>query len=174
MKAPNTPVTLWIATFLWLLTNNAAPAAQSVSIAWDPSPDAAGYFVYWRTDASDLHHPKTDAGTNTQFTIPGIVEGDTCYISVIAYSAEGAESLPATTSFLVPGAIRVERPSSTAPITLRVSAAASSAFDIQATQDFADWTTIGQISACSNEWIFFVDADARTLQQRFYRLTPRF
>lgn len=65
----------------------------SVSLAWDPNPDAnlAGYKVYYGC-ASGSYSLMVDAGNRTSLTISGLEEGKIYYFTATAYGAAGEES----------------------------------------------------------------------------------
>jgi Divergent InlB B-repeat domain len=68
-------------------------AAQSVSLGWDPSPDAnvAGYNVYYGP-ASRSYTNLLVAGNATSIIISGLVGGATYYFAATAYDVTGTES----------------------------------------------------------------------------------
>jgi hypothetical protein len=70
-------------------------ASQSVSLAWDPSPDisVAGYMVRYG-DASGVYTSSLDVGKSTSTVIPGPLDGATYYIVVTAYNSTATESSP--------------------------------------------------------------------------------
>src|SRR5664280_1352135 len=79
-------------------------ATQSVSLAWDPSPDTnvVGYKVYYGV-ASRTYTNIVDVGDVTNTTISGLVEGTTYYFAVTAYNILGMESdFSAEVSYTVP------------------------------------------------------------------------
>ena len=73
----------------------AAPkgGAQSVDLAWDPSPDAgvANYRVHYGT-ASSNYTTFTNAGSATDLTVQGLTEGVTYYFAVTAIGTNQLES----------------------------------------------------------------------------------
>ena len=68
-------------------------ATQSVSLAWDPSPDSAvaGYTVHYG-DASGAYPSGLDVGKGTSAEIPGLQDGTVYYFAVTAYDSSGVES----------------------------------------------------------------------------------
>ena len=72
-----------------------APVSQSVTLAWDPSPDSTvvGYFLYYGP-ASDNCTNRLDAGNSTSATLSGLQPGVAFYFNVTAYDATGQESPP--------------------------------------------------------------------------------
>ncbi len=79
--------------FLALL-HNPVQAVQSVTVAWDPSPDLSvvGYKAYYGV-ASRTYTNLINVGTATRATIPSLVEGRTYYFTATAYNALGMESV---------------------------------------------------------------------------------
>src|SRR5215212_1106329 len=73
----------------------AEAAAQSVTLAWDPSsgPDVAGYLVSWGRQSGKYEH-QADAGNATSFTVPNLLAGQRYFFAVQAYS-----SAPIASSF---------------------------------------------------------------------------
>jgi len=67
--------------------------SQSVTLAWDRETAAgiAGYRVYQGTN-SRAYYRTVDAGTNTQASLTGLVNGVTYFFAVTAYNSSGLES----------------------------------------------------------------------------------
>jgi len=67
--------------------------AQSVSLAWNPSPSSmvTGYMVFYGL-ASGSYSAYVDASTNTTCTVSGLTPGDTYYFAVSAYDPSLDES----------------------------------------------------------------------------------
>ncbi|EEF62400.1 fibronectin type III domain-containing protein [Pedosphaera parvula] len=147
-------------------------AEQSVSLAWDPSPDptVAGYFVRYGT-TSGVYPFQVDAKTLASATVSGLKEGLTYYFVVIAYNASGVESVPSNElAFLVPGALVLTsgvNPSD--PIYIKFPVAPTHWYALEGSSNLATWNTIWQTApATSNDWVQFTDM--RTFSNRFYRL----
>jgi len=68
-------------------------ATQSVTLAWDPSPDTnvVGYRVYYGV-VSRTYTNVVNVGNATNVTINGLVEGTTYYFAATAYNSLGMES----------------------------------------------------------------------------------
>jgi hypothetical protein len=93
---------LLLGTFL--LTQSFTFATQSVTLAWDPSPDptVVGYKVYYGV-ASLTYTNVIDVGDATSVTISNLVEGTTYYFAATAYNILGMESaFSAETVYTVP------------------------------------------------------------------------
>ena len=78
---------------IFALLHNPAQAVQSVTLAWNPSPDVSvvGYNVHYGA-TSGTYTNTVDAGTATNRTIPGLIEGRTYYFAATAYNTTGLES----------------------------------------------------------------------------------
>jgi hypothetical protein len=69
----------------------AAPAAAgSISVSWDPTPGASGYYVYYGT-ASGVYGPPVTALT-TSATISGLQDCTQYYVAVKAFNGSGAST----------------------------------------------------------------------------------
>lgn len=82
------------------------PAAQSVSLAWDPNSETnlAGYIIYYGT-ASGQYSVSNNVGNVTNCIVSGLWEGTNYFFVVTAYDDSGLESDPSNeVSYLVPGA----------------------------------------------------------------------
>ncbi len=105
-------------------------ALQSVTLAWDASPDPTvlGYNVYYGA-ASGTYTNKVDAVNATSATISNLVEGVTYYFAVTAYNGVGLESDPSNEAiYTVPllPAVVLANPANgatyTAPATISLTA----------------------------------------------------
>jgi hypothetical protein len=151
----------------------AAQAQQSLSLAWDASPDplVVGYRVYIGI-ASRTYTNSVDAGQATQVTLPGLVCGVTYYFAVTAYDSLGIESdysgelvwtvpQPSATLEITRLATRQTRLTGTAP--------AGYQYEVLGTQDLAAWDVLGAVTAATNGTLLFTDTNT-ACAQRFYRL----
>jgi hypothetical protein len=88
-------LTLLSAATILTLAALSSHGAQSVTLAWDtsPEPDIAGYRVLYGTAASDLDQV-IEAGVNTEITIFNLSERTEYFFAVTAYDSVGLESLP--------------------------------------------------------------------------------
>src|SRR5436190_12505127 len=84
-----------ILVVLWAGVQLASRADQSVSLAWDSSPDTniVGYAVYFR-NSSGAYDSRLDVGTNISTTVTGLAGGLTYFFIATAYDAAGLESEP--------------------------------------------------------------------------------
>ncbi len=79
---------------LTFLTQIPTFAAGSVTLAWDPSPDASvvGYKVYYGP-ASRVYTNSTTVGNATNTTLAGLTNGATYFFAATAYNSNGDESV---------------------------------------------------------------------------------
>ena len=86
-------------------SSSPAQAGESVTLAWDPSPDSSvgGYFVYYGVVGRNLTN-LLDAGYQTAGTVSNLVAGSTEFFFVTAYNRQRVESLPSNLiTYTVPG-----------------------------------------------------------------------
>lgn len=67
--------------------------AQSTTLEWDPSPNAAGYVVRWGSTVGSYPH-NADVGNATSFAFTNLVTGSPYVAVVEAYDATGVRSAP--------------------------------------------------------------------------------
>lgn len=149
-----------------------ALATQELTLNWQPSPSpyVTGYFVYYGS-ASGIYTTRLDVGLNTQKTITNLQEGQIYYFVATAYDAYGDESLPSNeTQYITPGEIQLTMMNSQS-MTLQFPVAPGHWYEIQASTDLKQWTTLGQTSiAVINMWMQFTDLQRGQFASRFYRL----
>src|SRR5687768_3866738 len=92
---------LLVAFVLWL--SPAVVSADSVTLAWDPSPEATGYTVRWGT-ALGSYPNSANAGSTTSFVITGLIAGATYWTVVQAYNSAGTSAMSTALQFTVPAA----------------------------------------------------------------------
>ncbi len=80
---------------LLVLVCSTTEAAQSITLAWDPSsdPDIAGYHLYYGP-ARRKYDRKIDLGNVTTTTISDLADGSAFYFAVTAYNDAALESPP--------------------------------------------------------------------------------
>jgi len=158
---------------LLMLLCTAAWADQSVSLSWNTNADAsaAGYALY-RGSSPGNYTSRIDVGTNTTVTLTGLKEGQTNYFTVAAYNSariEGSPSAPIV--YLVPGLARLTPPRSGNPASISFPAAIGHWYEVQASVNLTNWSTIYQSSSStSNAWMTFNDPQSATFSKRFYRV----
>jgi hypothetical protein len=147
-------------------------AAGSVTLAWNRSSDTnvAGYNVYYG-GASGAYTNEISAGSATNATISGLVQGTTYYFAATTYSSLGVESsFSSEVSYTVPIPPGVQlRVKPTRQFTLTVTGTIGHTYNIQATQDFKTWTVIGTVTVGVSGSVNFTDTNAASFSRRFYR-----
>jgi hypothetical protein len=139
-------------------------AAQSVTLAWDPSPSptVTGYMLYYSADGTNFDS-QMDAGTNTTWTVTGLEPGSTNYFEVVAYDANNKESPPSNQiEYTVPNAAQtvtvLANPATAGGVTGGGSFAAGSSVTVTATANdgytFANWTENGTVQSTSPSYSF--------------------
>ena len=157
---------------LWGACALSARGDQSVSLAWDASPDTnvIGYYIYYKdTLANDL--TVLDVGNETTVSVPGLTEGRTYSFVVTAYDRDRLESDPsAEVTYLVPGTIQIRPRTGFFPIgRIKFLVTPGRLYLLQASEDLISWNTIWFAYGFADEWIEYQDPAAARFQQRFYR-----
>jgi|SRR5579859_4998055 len=157
---------------LCLLVCAGASADQSVTLAWNPSPDTnvAGYFLCYGAN-SGSYTSQIDAGTNTIATVSGLREGQTYYFAFTAYDAQGLQSDPSNeVPYITPGILLLSSGKKAGdPVNIKFPVAPMHWYEVQATPDFQSWSTVWQTApATSNDLVHF--SEPPTNSARFYRL----
>jgi hypothetical protein len=147
-------------------------AGESITLAWDQSSDTnvAGYKIYDGV-ASHTYTNVVNAGSATNATISGLVQGTTYYFAATTYSSLGVESpFSSEVSYTVPILPGVQlRVTPTRKFILTVTGPINHTYDIQATQDFKTWKVIGTVTVGTNGLSVFTDTNAASYSRRFYR-----
>jgi fibronectin type 3 domain-containing protein len=164
----------WVAILALSLTGaQAAKAAQSLALTWNASTAAGivGYHIHYGDDGNKFQYV-ADAGTNTNYVVSGLQEGQTNSFVVTAYDALGIESAPSNLiSYIVPGLVDLApKASPRHPTVIRFVVAPGHTYQVQASENLTTWNTIGQITATNNTWTQFEDIEGANLKLRFYRL----
>ena len=141
-------------------------------MAWEPSSDTnvVGYNVYYGV-ASRTYPNMINVGNMTNTTVSGLVEGVIYYFAVKAYDKFGDESdFSGEISYLVPNPATVQIHNAPGgQFILTVTGQRGHTYEIQATQDFKTWTTIGTARMGISGSIDFIDKNAANFPRRFYR-----
>jgi hypothetical protein len=151
-----------------------ARSEQSVSFAWDPSPDTnvVGYLVEYGTTSGD-YSSEVDVGTNTSATLSGLEDGLTYYIVVVAYDAESDQSAPSgEISVTVPGQLYIAPGANPGdPVRLIFPTAPYHWYELQAATTLGSWQTIWQTPVEQDfETVEYDDPSNTYMPMRFYRL----
>jgi hypothetical protein len=150
------------------------PVGHSVALSWNPSPDTnvIGYNVYYGV-ASRTYTNMIKVGNVTSATIAGLAGGVTYYFAATSYDSLGHQSdYSGEASYAVPPPIfKMQiRNASAGQFTLTVASQIGHTYEIQATQDFKTWTTIGIVTVGVSGSLDFTDTNAVNFPQRFYRI----
>jgi hypothetical protein len=145
-------------------------ADQTVTLAWNPSddPNVVCYRVHYGTESQNYTSVVT-ADTNYTVTITGLVEGTTYYFAATSVDSAGNESdysdeisytVPVTTATLA-----APTTSSDGQFSFNVTGVDGDQYVVEASTNLVDWDSIE-----TNTTPFeFVDPDAASFNQRFYR-----
>ncbi len=149
-----------------------AKAVLSVSLDWNPNtdPSVAGYNVYYGI-ASRSYTSIVDVGNSSNAVIGGLVEGQTYYFAVTAYTYDGFESdFSDEIVYLVPGLLTITPgPTPSSPIQIRFPVLVGHSYELQISTDLKDWNTVWQTTGVSNDWVEF-DAIPTSLGPEFFRV----
>jgi len=163
--------------FLALLHNPATvlgvtlPNSYSMTMAWQPSssPYVTGYRVYYGP-ASGNYTDSVLIGNVTTNTVSGLASGVTYYFAITTVAMGGQESPFSNEISYVPGVQTVRiRTASAKQFVMTVSGLIGHTYQIQATQDFKTWTTIGTVTLGASGSLDFTDTNAASFPHRFYR-----
>ena len=161
-----------MAVFCALLTGSAR-AERKVTLAWDNSTDSAtsGYVVY-AFEENSQETTRLDVGNNNHAEITGLKEGLNYTFYVTAYNPFRVESPPSQPiSFSVPVPLQMNQSAPGAPGRMRFPAAPGRSYELQASTDLINWSTIWQTGVVNKyAWIEYQDPRARYYSSRFYRL----
>ena len=163
-----------LAFLLALFAGFQLAAAANVSLAWSASSDTnvVGYNVYYGTTSSN-YTTKIPVGNASAITISNLICGTTYYFAATAVDSSGNESgFSNQTQFIVPGLLVMSAGSkSGSPATMQFPVAPSHWYEIQASTDLQNWTTIGQTAVeTANQWVQYSDPNSGAFPSRFYRL----
>ena len=165
---------------LLLACGSAARGEQSVSLAWNASPETnvVGYFLYYSDASGDC--TKTLSITNrteTTATVPGLQSGTTYTFILTAYDGDGLESEPsAEVSYTVPGAISVSALvtisrlwySDDLDIAFGVTTTNHIFFILEASEDLQSWTGVWSTNV-NQPRFFHYYSDVTSHPYRFFR-----
>jgi hypothetical protein len=148
-----------------------AHAERSITLAWNAGDEAAGYIVY-AMEENSTEPIKLDVGESTQTVVSGLKEGLNYTFYVTAYNPVRIESPPSLPiEFKVPVPMQMTPPNGNVPGRIRFPAAPGRWYELQASTDLVNWTTIWQTGKANNyAWMEYQDPRARYYTSRFYRL----
>jgi len=144
-------------------------ADQSVTLAWNPSPDTSvvGYMVLYGSDTTHYNN-QVDAGTNTTWSVTGLQAGTTNYFEVAAYDVNHNSSPPSNpVEYVVPVASQMvtvsANPANAGGVTGGGSFVAGSSVTVTATANtgytFANWTENGTVQSTAPSYTFTLAAN---------------
>lgn len=85
---------------IFLCLFSATASAQTVTLAWDPNPNASGYVVRWGP-VQGSYPESADSGNSTSFELTGLVPGIPYWVVVQAYNTAVVSSYSAPLQFEV-------------------------------------------------------------------------
>jgi hypothetical protein len=171
---------LWVVTLTWLGvcfaahgTQVAPPAGQEVTLGWKASadPTVVGYSFYYGT-VPGVYTNKINVGTNTMFTVSGLVPGSTNYFTTTSYNVSGIESsyVPEV-SYLVPGILTVTQNRTNDSMLIQFPVAPGQSYQLQASSNLMSWSNVWLTpTETTNGWIEYEDPATNKLSAKFYRL----
>ena len=145
--------------------------SYSVNLVWQPSPspDVTGYRVYYGP-ATGNYTNSVLVGKVTANTVTGLASGATYFFAITAVGPGGQESPFSNQISFVPGVPTVWiRAASKNQFVLTVSGLIGHTYQVQATQDFKTWTTIGTVTLGASGSLNFTDTNVASYPHRFYR-----
>ena len=156
-----------------LVTLDCAKGA-SVSLGWSASTDTnvVAYNVYYGTVSGD-YTSEISVGNVSDVTISNLTAGTTYYFAATAVDANGNESgFSAETAYVVPGTLALSAGAVPGgPMTINFPVASGHSYDVQASADLKNWTTIYTTDVePTNEVAQFADTNSSQFPSRFYRL----
>ena len=145
----------------------------SVTLAWDRSPDSSvtGYRIYHGA-ASGNYMNSVAVGNVTTSTFPGLASGVTYFFAVTAHDASGLESsFSNEIAYTVPGSLATVqlRVTPDGQVILTVAGQVGHTYDIQGMPDLETWTVIGTVTLGASGSVDFIDTNAASFPNRFYR-----
>ncbi len=144
-----------------------ALTAQIVTLAWNPTANAAGYLVYYGSEALDIDS-QTNAGTNVYWTFTGLQPGATYYFDVVAYDVNSNSppsllidyTVPATTSPITYTVVTQTNPAGAGSVTGGGTYTAGASVTVTATAssgyNFSSWTENGNLQSTSTNYSFIL------------------
>lgn len=143
----------------------------SAEVHWNPSPALriSGYRVHYGTTPGN-YSQSISVGNVSTATVSGLSPGITYYFAISAYDANGTESASSRPVSFVPGTPVAQiqcAPGGSANIT--VKGLIGHTYEIQATQDFQTWNTLGAVTLGTTASGVYSDANVFKHTKRFYR-----
>ena len=147
--------------------------SQQATLGWNASPDptVVGYYLYYGTTTGVCTN-QIDVGTNTVFSVGGLVAGSTYYFSATSYNGARIESsyVPEV-AYIVPGILAVTQNVSSAITRIQFPVAPTHSYQLQASSDLKSWSNLWLTpTQTTNAWIEYDDPCTNAMPSRFYRL----
>jgi len=172
--------------------NATSPSSFSIALAWDgsPSPKVTGYRVYYGT-ASGKYSKSVKVGKVTTASVPRLVSGVTYYFAITSCGKHGQESSFSNEVSYVRGLPEakkanldeVQTGSTHAVVGIEVTGTGQPVLTVQglvgityyilAAETATDWAVIGTVKLDTNGSAEFIDTNAASFQQRFYRVQQK-
>lgn len=156
---------------LWLASSAASATTASATLAWQQSTNttAVGYRIYYGA-ASGTYTGVMVVGNTNSVTITNLMPGVTYYFAATTYDAVGNEStfsneavFSTASAATLSSAVRAG-----GQFSFTVAGSSGSQYIVQASSDLMTWQSIQ-----TNTVPFtFVDSQAGSYTQRFYRAVP--
>jgi hypothetical protein len=164
-------------------TTNPPPDIQTVTLAWNPSPDpaATGYFLCWGYAAGQCTN-RLDVGNVTNTAVAGLSLDVSYWFNVVAYDGAGREAVPSnevayrpSAAALPPGPptvglAMVQSGGGGRAVQLSFQAQAGTLYEVQATTDFKHWDSILTTNAPVAGLVLIQLHDMSRYPRRFYRV----
>jgi len=168
------PILKFACVVLLSLAGLERASASSLTMSWSASasPSVTGYDVYYGTNSGNYPYV-INAGDALSVTISNLTPGVTYYFAATAYDANGDQSaFSGEISFIIPGILTLSPSAAPGnPALLQFPVAPGQSYDVQASTDLINWSTIWQSGVmASNCWTQFTDPNAGQFPSRFYRL----
>jgi len=166
---------VWLILFPEVLRGQAtASGLQQVTLGWNASLDltVVGYILYYGS-ASGVYTNQIDVGTNTVFSVGGLVAGSTYYFSATSYTAAGTESsyVPEV-SYVVPGILTLTQDPASAIMRVQFPVAPSQSYQLQVSSDLKSWSNLWLTPIqTTNAWVEYSEPLSLAIPSRFYRLS---
>jgi hypothetical protein len=173
------------ACLIWLAFCSAALGVQpqfggqQVTLGWTASvdPTVVGYYVYCGTISGACTN-RIDAGTNTEFTVTGLVAGTTYYFTETSYNAAFVESTNVPeVSFVIPGILTVTLSSTDAldltnlTTCIQFPVAPTHSYQLQASSNLSSWINLWLTpTQATNGWVQYNEPYTNAISARYYRL----
>jgi hypothetical protein len=171
--------------FAWMNEATAVvipPQLTTVRLGWNAAPDleVRGYAIYYAPTNSAVVK-RVDAGNVVTCVLSNLVVGTTYWIHAVSYDAFGLESVPSneilhtatTNATVAPAGPKLEMVrQADGRVTLNYRANPGQVCGIQFTSKLnpPHWQTLTNVTANSLSNVVALDASARTVPQRFYRV----